>query len=163
MRYRVNGVFKPVFHFNRIVANRSVSYCPHIISSAWVFTKQLNTLRFATIRLKWKTGFIIHFTAEGWWIMACALIFIRQNLNRSRQRNFLLQFFYCIKKISQNHNITSFIEFLFFNCLTLGDIQSYYLLKMIQKFWLVESGGWNCHIRSVVAQIRSYDIIIEYS
>ena len=33
---------------------------------------------------------------------------------------------------------------------------------MIQKFWLVESGGWNRHIRSVVAQIWSYDIIIEY-
>ena len=33
---------------------------------------------------------------------------------------------------------------------------------MIQKFWLVESDGWNRHIRSVVAQIRSYDIIMEY-
>ena len=31
---------------------------------------------------------------------------------------------------------------------------------MIQKFWLVESGGWNRHIRSVVAQIWSYDIIV---
>ena len=38
----------------------------------------------------------------------------------------------------------------------------YYLLKIIQKFWLVKSGGWNRHIRSVVAQIWSYDIIIEY-
>ena len=37
-----------------------------------------------------------------------------------------------------------------------------YLLKIIQKFWLVESDGWNRHIRSVVAQIWSYDIIIEY-
>ena len=67
--------------------------------------------------------------------MACALIFIRQNLNRSRQivaskrtfkvfmkRKFLPQFFDCIRKISQNHNITSFIEFLLFNCLTLGDL-----------------------------------------
>ena len=33
-----------------------------------------------------------------------------------------------------------------------------YLLKIIQKFWLVKSGGWN---PSVVAQI-SYDIIVEY-
>ena len=46
--------FKPVFHFNRIVAKRGVFYCVHIISSAWVFTKQWNTVRFATIRLKWK-------------------------------------------------------------------------------------------------------------
>ena len=38
----------------------------------------------------------------------------------------------------------------------------YYLLKIIQKFWLVKSGGWNRHIRSVAAQIWSYDIIIEY-
>ena len=38
----------------------------------------------------------------------------------------------------------------------------YYLLKIIQKFWLVKSGGWNPHIRSIVAQIWSYDIIIEY-
>ena len=38
----------------------------------------------------------------------------------------------------------------------------YYLLKIIQKFWLVKSGGWNRHIRLVVAQIWSYDIIIEY-
>ena len=42
------------------------------------------------------------------------------------------------------------------------DVKYYYLLKMIQKFWLVESGGWNRHIRSVVAQIWIYDIIIEY-
>ena len=35
-----------------------------------------------------------------------------------------------------------------------------YLLKIIQKFWLVKSGEWNRHIRSVVAQIWSYDIII---
>ena len=41
-------------------------------------------------------------------------------------------------------------------------INVYYLLKIIQKFWLVKSGGWNRHICSVVAQIWSYDIIIEY-
>ena len=40
--------------------------------------------------------------------------------------------------------------------------RNYYLLKIIQKFWLVKSGEWNRHIRSVVAQIWSYDIIIEY-
>ena len=38
----------------------------------------------------------------------------------------------------------------------------YYLLKIIQKFWLVKSGWWNRPIRSVAAQIWSYDIIIEY-
>ncbi len=38
----------------------------------------------------------------------------------------------------------------------------YYLLKMTQEFWLVKSCGWNRHIRSVVAQIWSYDITIEY-
>ena len=43
-----------------------------------------------------------------------------------------------------------------------GIIVIYYLLEIIQKFWLVKSGGWNRHIRSVVAQIWSYDIIIEY-
>ena len=42
------------------------------------------------------------------------------------------------------------------------NIWIYYLLQIIQKFWLVKSGGWNRHIRSVVAQIWSYDIIIEY-
>ncbi len=34
--------------------------------------------------------------------------------------------------------------------------KQHYLLKIIQEFWLVKSGGWNHHIRSVVAQI--YDI-----
>ena len=38
----------------------------------------------------------------------------------------------------------------------------YYLLKIIQKFWLVKNGGWNRHIRLVIAQLWSYDIIIEY-
>ena len=47
---------KAVFHFNRIVPKRSVLYCVHIISSARVFMKQWNTLRFATIWLKWKTA-----------------------------------------------------------------------------------------------------------
>ena len=45
-----------VFHVNRTAAKRTASNYVHIISSAWVFTKQWNTLRFATIRLKWKTG-----------------------------------------------------------------------------------------------------------
>ena len=51
---------KPVFHFNRIVAKRSVFYCVHIISSARVFTKQWNTVCFATIRLKWKTDLTLN-------------------------------------------------------------------------------------------------------
>ena len=45
------------FKVNRTVAKRSVSYYVHIISSSWVLTKQWNTVRFATIRLKWKTAF----------------------------------------------------------------------------------------------------------
>ena len=49
--------FKAVFHFNRIVARRSVFYCAHIISSVWMLTRQLNTLCYATTRLKWKTVF----------------------------------------------------------------------------------------------------------
>ena len=48
------------------------------------------------------------------------------------------------------------------NVIFLQNNDCYYLLKMIQKFWLVESSGWNCLIRLVVAQIWSYDIIIEY-
>ena len=36
----------------------------------------------------------------------------------------------------------------------------YYLLKIIQEFWLVKSCGWNRHIRSVVTQIYDiYDIM----
>ena len=38
----------------------------------------------------------------------------------------------------------------------------YYLLKIIEEFWLVKSCGRNRHIHSVVAQIWSYDITIEY-
>ena len=39
------------------VAERSVFSSVHVISFARVFTKQRNVLRFATIRLKWKTDF----------------------------------------------------------------------------------------------------------
>ena len=48
---RYGSRFKPVFHFSRIVAKCGVFYYVHIISSAWVFTKQWNTQRFATTRL----------------------------------------------------------------------------------------------------------------
>ena len=53
----VEPAFKAVFHFKRIVAKRSVFFCVHVISFVWAVTKQWNTVRFATIRLKWKTGF----------------------------------------------------------------------------------------------------------
>ena len=46
---------KFVLHFTPAVAKRSVFCCVHIISSAWVFTRQWNTLRFAKIRVKWRT------------------------------------------------------------------------------------------------------------
>ena len=52
-----NSLYKPVFHFNRIVTYRSIFFCVEVISSTLVLRKQRNTLRFATIRLKWKTGF----------------------------------------------------------------------------------------------------------
>jgi hypothetical protein len=54
---------KPVFHFNRIVTYRSIFFCVKVISSTLVVRKQRNTLRFATIRLKWKTSFkaVFHF------------------------------------------------------------------------------------------------------
>jgi hypothetical protein len=54
---------KPVFHFNRIVTYRSIFFCVEVISSSLVVRKQRNTLRFATIRSKWKTGFklVFHF------------------------------------------------------------------------------------------------------
>ena len=37
----------------------------------------------------------------------------------------------------------------------------YYLLKIIQKFWLVKSGGWNRHIRSLVCQNSKYKWLLQ--
>ena len=48
---------KPVFHFNRILAKRSVFYCVHTLVLTECSRNNENTLCFATIRLKWKTGF----------------------------------------------------------------------------------------------------------
>ena len=74
----------------------------------------------------------------------------------------LIRFCFLMVEISINRNVIN---------------PFYYLLKIIQKFWLVESGGWNRHIRSVVAQIwhelwhdhrilkthiRHYDVICSY-
>ena len=53
------SMFKPVFHFNRIVTYRSIFFCVEVISSTLVLRKQRNTLHFATIRLKWKTSFTV--------------------------------------------------------------------------------------------------------
>jgi hypothetical protein len=50
---RVSLGLKPVFHFDR---NRSIFFCVEVISSTLVVRKQRNTLRYATIRLKWKTA-----------------------------------------------------------------------------------------------------------
>ena len=55
IEYATFSYDKPVFHFNGTIAKRSVFYWVHI-SSTWVFRKQKNTLRFATMRLKWKTA-----------------------------------------------------------------------------------------------------------
>jgi hypothetical protein len=49
-------ILKPVFHFNRIVTYRSIFFCVKVISSTVSLRKQRNTLRFGTIRLKWKTA-----------------------------------------------------------------------------------------------------------
>jgi hypothetical protein len=57
MSHHVSIELKPVFHFNRIVTYRSIFFCVEVISSTLVVRKQRNTLRFATIQLKWKTGF----------------------------------------------------------------------------------------------------------
>jgi hypothetical protein len=59
----VSRTLKPVFHFDHIVTYRSIFFCVEIISSTLVVRKQRNTLRFATIRLKWKTGLkpVFHF------------------------------------------------------------------------------------------------------
>ena len=53
---------KPVFHFNRIVAERSVFHCFMTTQAELMTCTQWNTLRFATIRLKWKTGFTATFS-----------------------------------------------------------------------------------------------------
>ena len=45
------------FHFNRIVAKRSVFHCVVNNQSELMTWTQKNTLRFATIRLKWKATF----------------------------------------------------------------------------------------------------------
>jgi hypothetical protein len=48
---------KPVFHFNRIVAKRSVFLCFLTIRVELMTSTQKKMLRYVTIRLKWKTGF----------------------------------------------------------------------------------------------------------
>ena len=59
-------VRKPVFHFSRIVPYRPVALpilCDSIvISLALVLMKHCNTVRFATIRLKWKTALILRYS-----------------------------------------------------------------------------------------------------
>ena len=51
-----DGAVKAVFHFNRIVAKRSVFHCFMITLVELMTCTQWNTLRFGTIWLKWKTG-----------------------------------------------------------------------------------------------------------
>jgi hypothetical protein len=47
---------KPVFHFNRIVAKRSVFLCFLTTRVELMTSTQKTMLRYVTIRLKWKTG-----------------------------------------------------------------------------------------------------------
>jgi hypothetical protein len=49
--------FKLVFHFNRIVAKRSVFLCFLTTRVELMTSTQKRMLRYVTIRLKWKTGF----------------------------------------------------------------------------------------------------------
>ena len=50
---------KAVFHFNRIVAKRSLFHCFETTQ-----VELMTTLRFATIRLRWKTGLIVDPNSE---------------------------------------------------------------------------------------------------
>ena len=53
----VASYLKAGFHLNRIVTYRSIFFCVETISSTLVLRKQRNTIRFGTIRLKWKPAF----------------------------------------------------------------------------------------------------------
>jgi hypothetical protein len=68
-------ILKPVFHFNRIVTYRSIFFFVEVISSTLVLRKQRSTLRFATIRLKWKTGIkpvfrIVSYRSEAYFFVS---------------------------------------------------------------------------------------------
>jgi hypothetical protein len=54
---RIDTFLKPVFHFNRIVAKRSVFLCFLTTRAELMTSTQKKMLRYVTIRLKWKTGF----------------------------------------------------------------------------------------------------------
>ena len=94
-RFHVNALhILPGGRFNAfatligLICYRTVSaVCVHIISSAWVFTKQWNTLRFATIRSKsrdYKEG-PLHSkkrkVLSSWYVMGA--MFLASALNRS--------------------------------------------------------------------------------
>ena len=59
---------KAVFDFNRIVAERSVFHCFVTTRVELMTYTQWNTLRFATIRLKWKTGLNCLANVCGGWV-----------------------------------------------------------------------------------------------
>jgi hypothetical protein len=73
--HTANG-FKASFPLQpyRIVTYRSIFFCVEVISSTQPPRKQRNTLRFGTIRLKWKTGLTKHCLASvlqivvNWWL-----------------------------------------------------------------------------------------------
>ena len=51
---------KVVFHFKRMMAYHSIFFCFQFIRSIRVLMKQRSTLRYATIRVKWKKGFSVN-------------------------------------------------------------------------------------------------------
>ena len=55
-RGRVEGLLRPVFHFNRTVPKRSVFLCLVSFQAELMTLGQKKTLRFSTVRLEWKTG-----------------------------------------------------------------------------------------------------------
>ena len=50
-------LIKAIFHFNRIVAKRTIFHCFVSTQAELIIWTQNNTLLFATVRLKWKTAF----------------------------------------------------------------------------------------------------------
>jgi hypothetical protein len=72
VRLKWKTSLKPVFHFDRIVAKRSVFLCFLTTREELMTSTQKKMLRYVTIRLKWKTGFT-----------ATAIIFVRHNITHA--------------------------------------------------------------------------------
>ena len=95
MSHHVSIELKPVFHFNRIVTYRSIFFCVEVISSTLVVRKQRNTLRFATIRLKWKTSFsqASYGSWKTWNVMEFQYLKIQLKISFSHWKSWKLRFY----------------------------------------------------------------------